>query len=86
MNVSRAYWGSVFCTGNGLLVDSGNILGIMLTASGGTLMSSNVMQCIAAPSVTWAQRNDSYLSYNAAQVCCAFGCSQLHLIVRITMG
>ena len=52
-----------------MLVDSGNILSIMLTASGGTLMSSNAMQCIVAPSVTWGQRKDAYISYNATQVC-----------------
>ena len=51
-------------------MDSGNILSIMLTASGGTLMSDNAVQCIAAPSVTWAQRNDSLISYNVSQVCC----------------
>ena len=52
-----------------MLVDSGNILSIMVLASGGTLMSGNVKQCIAAPSVTWGQRTDSYISYNATQVC-----------------
>ena len=53
------------------MVDSGNVLSVQLTASGGTLMSGNAMQCIAAPSVTWGQRTDSYISYNATQVCCA---------------
>ena len=68
MNASRAYWGSVFCAGNGLLVNSGNILSIMVLANGGTLMAGNAKQCIAAPSVTWGQRTDSLISYNASQV------------------
>ena len=72
-------------TGNANLTDVGTLLLIQLPAAGSTYIAGNSEQCIAAPSVTWSQRNDSYLSYNAAQVCCAFGCSQPHLIVRITM-
>ena len=52
-----------------MLADDGHVLDIMLAAGGGTLMLENAAQCIAAPSVSWGQRNDSYISYNVSQVC-----------------
>ena len=50
-----------------MLTDLGNILSIELGASGGTYVADNPSLCIEAPSVTWAQRSDSYISYNATQ-------------------
>ena len=52
-----------------MLADDGNVLVVMLAADGGTLMTVNAAQCIAAPSVTWGQRNDSYIAYDVSQVC-----------------
>ena len=60
--------------GNAFLMDLGNILRIELIASGGTYVANNPSLCIATPSVTWSQRNNSYISYNATQCGAAYKC------------
>ena len=50
-----------------MLTDIGNILLVALGATGGTYVADNPTLCIEAPSATWSQRSNSYISYNASQ-------------------
>ena len=43
------------------------MLSIGLGTAGGTYVANNPQLCIATPSVTWSQRNNSYISYNGTQ-------------------
>ena len=54
-------------TGNTDLSDLGNVLSIELGATGGTYVADNPSLCIEAPSATWSQRSNSYISYNTSQ-------------------
>ena len=66
-----SYWPAGQTTSAQVPDDVGTLLLIQLPAAGNTYIAGNSEQCIAAPSVTWGQRTDSYISYNATQVCCA---------------
>ena len=56
------------------LTDLGSLLAFQLAASGGTYVADNPSLCIETPSVTWAQRSDSYISYNATLCGLAYAC------------
>ena len=59
--------------GNAVLGDVGNVLSIELGV-GNVYVADNPSLCIETPSVSWAQSNGSYISYNGTQCGTAYMC------------